>query len=441
MSAPDPFARIDASLRRQRPFTRLWVGYSGGLDSHTLLHWLANNGGAGLDLNAVHVDHGIHPSAGQWARHCERTCKELQVPLRVERVTVRAGPEGSPEEAARRARYEALAAFLGWGDILVTAHHLDDQAETVLLQLARGSGIPGLAAMPECAALGKGRLLRPLLGTRRADLLAYARCHELRWIEDPSNDEQSLDRNFFRHQVIPTLSKRWPAFPRNVARSARHCAEARTLLNELAAQDQEIVKEPGNDALRIGPLLNLSAARQRNLIRYWIGSLDLPIPAAKHLDELFRGLVHARPGAQPCCRWPGVEVRRHRDAIHAMAPLPGVPRHWRVPIGPGARIEVPGGGTVELLRDPSGEISAEAIWGKDMEVGFRPPGGKLRLRAMGPRRSLKALFREAGTVPWIRERVPVLLADGEVVAVAGYWINADFQAVGGRSGVRLQWQP
>ncbi len=134
-------------------------------------------------------------------------------------------------------------------------------------------------------------------------------------------------------------------------------------------------------------------------------------------------------------------MRRHGEAIHAMAPLPGVPRHWRVPIGLGVRIEVPGGGTVELLRDPNGEISSERISGKDMEVGFRPSGGKLRLRPEGPRRSLKALFQEAGTAPWIRERVPVLLADGEVVAVAGHWINADFQAVGRRSGVRLQWQP
>nr|MDQ2696310.1 tRNA lysidine(34) synthetase TilS [Pseudomonadota bacterium] len=275
--------------------TQLRVGYSGGVDSHVLLHILATHREAlgGRRLAAVHVNHGLAAQAAVWEAHCAAVCRELGVALEVVRVDARPRPGESPEAAARRARYAAFAGLLRADTALLTAQHLDDQAETLLLQLLRGAGPRGLAAMPAAAPLGKGRLLRPFLEIRRDAITAYAQDHGLTWVEDASNADTRLDRNYLRHQVMSVLRRRWPAAAQTLGRSARLCADAAALLDDLA--DADLARAAGGrpDKLQLEALQNLDPPRRRNALRRWFDVLDLPPPAAVHLRHILDDVIAA----------------------------------------------------------------------------------------------------------------------------------------------------
>ncbi|NIR59118.1 MAG: tRNA lysidine(34) synthetase TilS, partial [Gammaproteobacteria bacterium] len=276
-----------AVLAHHAPAARYWVAYSGGLDSLVLLHALAaRRDRLGAPLAAVHVDHGLHPDSGRWAAHCARTCAALGVPYECRVVEATAASGESPEAAARRARYEALAGLLEPGACLLTAHQRDDQAETLLLQLLRGAGPDGLAGMPMCRPLGAGWHLRPLLDWERADLHAYARAQGLEWVEDASNRDTGIDRNYLRHIVLPALRERWPGAPATLARAARHQAEAAELLVALGRADARAAADAAPGTLRASALRDLPAPRQRNLLRAWIARAGLPAPSAAQLERV-----------------------------------------------------------------------------------------------------------------------------------------------------------
>ena len=268
---------------------RLVIAYSGGLDSQVLLHVLATQRRACWPerrLQAVYVNHGLQAAATAWGAHCTESCRALQVPLQIRQVTVDPLSSEGLEAAARRARYAVLAAELGPDAALLTAHHRDDQAETLLLQLLRGAGPHGLAAMPAAVPLGAGWLLRPWLDIDRASVLAYAQDHDLFWVEDASNRDTQFDRNYLRHQVMPLLRQRWPSATRALARSAHWCAEAATTLDQQAASDLAQIATRQADRLPLAGLRPLSAARQRSLLRYWLRSLALPVPGHRQLEQL-----------------------------------------------------------------------------------------------------------------------------------------------------------
>ena len=309
--------RLDGLLAAHPEVRNLIVGYSGGLDSHVLLNLLAMNRDRWPDrtLAAIYVDHGLQAASAGWGEHCAHVCRELDIPLRVLRISARPAPGESPEAAARRARYAAFAAELGPDAALLTAHHRDDQAETLLLQLLRGAGPHGLAAMPAAAQLGRGWLLRPLLDLDRSDLLAYAHEHGLRWIEDASNADTGFDRNYLRHRILPLLRERWPATNRTLARSARWCAETAAWLDAEAAADLACIVARRPDSLKLSALRELSELRQHNLLRYWLRQLDLPTPDNRQLWHILHDALNAARDRNPCVRWPGGEVRRYRDTL------------------------------------------------------------------------------------------------------------------------------
>jgi tRNA(Ile)-lysidine synthetase-like protein len=260
-------------------------------------------------LRAVHVHHGLHPNADAWSEHCSALAAKLRVPLTTLKVKVVTGQGASVEAAAREARYQALAGALEEGEVLLTAHHEDDQLETVLLQLMRGAGVAGLAAMPAVAQFGRGILARPLLTSTRADLEAWARANELTWIEDDTNANEQFDRNYLRRQVLPLIRARWPGASRAVSRSARHAAEAKGLLDALALADVE--RASNGAALSVQHLRALAPDRRRNAVRYWIARAGHPLPDAARLEEITRTLLDARPDANPFVEWPGVRAQRH----------------------------------------------------------------------------------------------------------------------------------
>lgn len=421
---------------------RLIVAYSGGVDSHVLLHLLASHRASlgNRALLAVYVDHGLQPAAGHWGEHCAAVCRELGVEFSRLRVKAHPRPGESPEAAARQARYGALADLLGERDVLLTAQHQDDQAETLLLQLLRGGGPHGLAAMPASAPLGRGWLLRPLLAVERAEILAYARLHQLRWVEDTSNLDQRLDRNYLRHTILPLLKARWPAVSRTLARSARLCAEAATLLDTLA--DADLAQAAGGrpDRLHIPALCALDEARLRNALRHWFRRLQLPSPGAVVLERILREAIFAARDRRPLIHWPGGEVRRHRDDLFAMPPLIPHDPGRRFPIRPGEALAIASLGRLDWQPVRGAGLRADALAGRSLTLRFRQGGERFRPLGRRHGQALKKLLQEAGIPPWERDRLPLLYVDDRLAAVANLWVEADLATPPDADGWRLAWQ-
>lgn len=410
------------------PRARVWVAYSGGLDSTVLLHLLHAQGVQ--NLRAIHIHHGLQTAADGWARQARARCRALGVPLTVRRVAVnQAGGEG-PEAAARAARYAAFAEILRPGDLLATAHHRDDQAETVLLRALRGSGIHGLAAMPVLAPLGAAQLWRPLLALSRRQLRDYAQAQDLRWIDDPHNADPRYARSWLRAELMPRLAPHWPQAADSLARLAGRAAEAAGLLDELAQQDLQPLRH--GDALSVAGLLALSPARRRNAL-YHAWCARWPAPSQAQLQALEREVLTARDDAQPCLRHEHGELRRFRDHLYLLPALPPRPpagwqRDWplrrRV-------VELPDGlGRLQAARAPS----------LPLRLRFARGGERLRPAGDAHTRGLKALCQVRGLPVWVRERMPLVYAiDGEneeLIAIAGYWRNARAAAW----GLDLRWQ-
>ncbi len=440
--APDAQLRDSLLLSlSHRPAARVWIAFSGGRDSTALLHvsfrvfaQAYDHAGSSLPaicrpaLGAIHIDHGLHPHSARWAEHCRTCCADLGVPLRVQQVEVVRRPGQSLEEAARLARWSVWERLLAADEQLWLAQHQDDQAETLLLALVRGSGVHGLAAMPLVASLGQGRLVRPFLDVPRATLEQYARGAGLAWIDDPSNDEVRMDRNYLRRHVIPMLRARWPAVSLTLARSAAHCAEAAELIDAEAAGllAQCAGGHPGT--LDIAALCGLSRLRCKTLLRLWLRRRGFALPDARHLARILDELLPAGPDADPLVAWSGCEVRRYRADLFALAPLPPSPGGLVIPWNPGetgeflelpeplGRLHWPG----VIARLQTGQPSGIAL-----TVRFGSIGQSCRSRAAGHRRPLKKRFQELGIPRWLRPYVPLVFVDERLLGVAGVCACAD----------------
>ena len=414
---------------------KICVGYSGGLDSTALLHAAATlAAGEGVSLRALHVDHGLQPASAEWAEACRQACARLGVALEVRKVDVATTRGAGLEAAARAARYAAIAAALADGERFLAAHHRDDQLETVLIQLFRGAGVAGLAAMPMRARLGRGWLLRPLLEVGRGELANYADRNGLAWTRDPMNESERFDRAYLRHRVLPAIRERWPAAALTAGRSASHLAEASRLLGELAAADAAALLDDGR--LPIEGLAQLSRDRQVNVLRWWLRQEGLKSPPAARLESGLAELLEARPDAAPSLRWEGGEIRRYRGRLYALAPLPA-PAHL-LPGGAGTSIDLGTGlGNFSLIAGCGGGLHLPA--GVEATLGFRSGGESLRPHPGRPRKRLKDLCQEAGIVPWMRDRLPLVYVDGRLAAVADLWIDVEFAAGAGANAVKPVW--
>jgi len=430
-----------AALDPEWRTARFCVALSGGIDSTVLLHAAAAlaRGRAVSALRAVHVNHGLHADAPRWARACEALCAGLGVPMRTLRLDLRLGAGASVEAEARSRRYAALAAELAPGEWLLTAHHRQDQLETLLLQLFRGAGVAGLAAMPVAAALGAGRHGRPLLDVDRAEIEDYARAERLEWIEDPMNAEARFDRGWLRKAVLPQLLQRWPALPATVSRTVRHLASAQQLLESLAELDGGALID--GDRLEIRGLSELPADRQSNVLRWWLARRDLPMPSEARLRSIREDLVGARPDAMPVVQWGGAELRRYRGRLYALPrALPMEPGSTMLAVSADASAELGAGlGRLTLDRVTGSGLRLGSL-GERLEVRFRAGGESLRPVAGRPRRTLRNLYQEAGIVPWMRSRLPLLYCGGRLVAVADLWLEADLAAGPGEEGLQPRWE-
>jgi tRNA(Ile)-lysidine synthase len=384
----------------------------------------------------VHVEHGLHPDSGAWAARCVERAASLGLACTVERVGVQAARGESLEAAARDARDAALARALEPGEVLLTAHQADDQLETVLLALMRGSGVAGLAAMPARSAFARGWHLRPLLAFPRAALERHARAHGIESSEDPSNLDQRFARNYLRGEIVPRLARRWPAAALTAARAAALCGEASELADALAAVDLAASERAGRLDARV--LRGLSAARARNALRAWIGRAGFGPPSRARLERVLNDVVLARRDAQPCVAWPGVELRRHGDWVHLMAPLPPVPQA-PIALAPGRVVDLGALGELAFEECRGAGLSAASIEGRALTLAFRRGGERIRPAGDAHTRELKKLMQSEDVLPWMRGRIPLLHADGRLAAVADLWTEHEFAARGDERAWRVRW--
>ena len=410
--------------------SRYVVAFSGGLDSTVLLHALAGSEVATL---AVHVDHGLQADAALWDRHCSQVAADVGVNYRSLRVDVALDSGKGPEASAREARYRALRSEMQPGDWLLSAHHHEDQAETVLLNLVRGSGPAGIAGIGELRRFPPGWLVRPLLEIERKSLLDYAESNKLAWVEDPSNEDRRFDRNFLRHDVLPLLGSRWPDVASRLNRSARHARESWQLLQDLAAIDLAALGGRA-ERLPVDGLLNLSFVRQQNLLRHALLQLGLPTPGEAQINRILDEVLPAREDAQPLVQWCGAEVRRYRGALHLL------PERLAVTPGSlstrGADIALGGGlGTLVFDEDADCGLSPDLL-GRGLRLAFRAGGEVIKPFGHAHTRKLKKLLQDEGVVPWMRDRLPLLYAGDDLVAVGDLWL-ADAAVT--KPGVALRW--
>ena len=466
MRGPDQFspawltARL-ATLLPDYPNVSLCVALSGGVDSTALLAALAKAPSKPKRLRAVHVDHGLRPASKQWATHCRSIARSLHVPIKVLSTRVERARGESLEAAAREARYRLLTAALAPGEVLLMAHHADDQLETVLLQLLRGSGLPGIAAMPALTPFANGALARPLLSRSRVELEAWVRLQGLNWIDDDSNADERLDRNYLRRRVLPLIRDRWSGAAPAVARSARHAAEAQALLDALAQADVE--RASYGESLSVKTLRALPPARRRNALRFWITRAGWLAPDTRRLEEIAGPLLEARHDANPFVEWGagespgrargGVRVQRQNDLL-SFEPVarssstaasadasPEMVWHWRDT----AACDLPHNlGKLELQPDDRGPINLDAI-PETVTIRWRSGGERLAPRPGGPRRALKNLLQEAHVPAAERARLPLLYsmtsAGAQLIAVADLLLDETVQATSAaRHRGRLRWK-
>lgn len=406
---------------------RLCVGLSGGLDSSSLLHALAQLAPRiGFTLSAVHVHHGLSSNADTWATYCERFAASLDVPLSVHRVQVQTSGEGI-EAAARAARRAVFAAQdCDW---IVLAHHRGDQAETLLHRLMRGTGVQGMAGMR-----GRDearRILRPLLDVSRSELEVYAREHQLEWIEDESNADTRFTRNFLRREVMPVWSLRQPALEANLARAAGLFAEAAELLDALA----------GEDALRVAPgspgarsrLAALDEARARNLLRHLLARAGEGAPDAVWLVEALRQLLTAKDGARlvsgatALCAWrEGFWLERDVAAPESVV--------WR------GEARLPWAGGELRFERAAGEDALRIAPDGSVRVMLRVGGEQIRPEASRPSRSIKQLAQVAEVPPWSRDVLPCLWRGEQLLWIGGLGADAEARCRPDEEGWRVSWE-
>ncbi|HEC8324627.1 TPA: tRNA lysidine(34) synthetase TilS [Providencia rettgeri] len=433
---------VERVLNKINGIQKILVGFSGGIDSTVLLHALyliRQQQLPSLEIRAIHVHHGLNSKANEWEQHCAQLCLQWDIPFICRHVVVDSNQKGI-EAAARDARYQAYREELQEGEVLVTAQHLDDQAETFMLALKRGSGPAGLSSMPEVLAFtacsGSTWLLRPLLTTPRIALEAYMQEQKLSWVEDDSNQDDRYDRNFLRLNVMPVLVERWPHFSSAVARSAALCAEQESLLDELLKDTLENMMDY-RGGLFIDDLKACSSSKRNALIRRWFGLHQLPMPPFNQLERIWQEVALARQDADPICQLGQFEIRRYQGALWVVKRINSLVNQqfeWDFP----KVFELPG--SLGILRVMEGEGQIRPPKPDEMVTIRFGLQGTLNIVGRHRSRSSKKIWQELGVAPWMRERVPLIYYNDQLITAVGCFITPEGLVDEASLGIAIDWQ-
>jgi len=417
-----------------------WIAYSGGLDSHVLLHMLASiQNEINPKVVAVHINHGISSDADSWVKHCQKVCEDHSIEFQTFSVDLSQKSDKGTEAFAREKRYEVLGGLMNSHDLLLTAHHMDDQLETILLQLMRGSGPDGLVGMPQAREFSKGILLRLLLDYSREQIHKYALSESLSWVEDESNKSNKYDRNFLRNRIIPELLTRWPGALKTAQRAAKHQAEARSLINEVSNSDLDLICESKYTKVDLSVFDNLSSIRKKNVLRAWIKINKLDMPDAQIIEKIITEVIHANADRNPCIKWKGGEIRRYRGYLYIMNSLSvhdvEMSKTWNLE------------GSLKLtsgyLRAVSGKgngIKKAMLSDDTVEIRYRQGGEQIKPSGRVETHDLKKLFQDQGILPWLRDRVPLIYYENELIAVADLWVASKYAATETEVAWQIIWE-
>ena len=406
---------------------KIVLALSGGLDSMVLLHLLAMSSIPNSLISTVHVHHGLSELADDWVDFCRERCADYGIAFIVQYVSLTQDLGLGIEGAARKMRYLALSNYIDNQSVLLTAQHQDDQVETLLLALKRGSGTLGLGAMPSIMIFAQCKLARPLLTTSRHDIEQYATKHRLNWVEDDSNSDSRFDRNFLRHHVIKFLNERWPSFSRSAARSATLCQESNELLDEVASDDLCKVQVTALQ-LSIKRLLTMSTVRCNNVLRYWLRQCDVILPSSAVLRQIRLQILQGKDDSDPLIKLSDLSLRRYRDGLYLVQPTDDI-----------SQIVVPWQGQVSLaLPDGLGQLIFNRQSDKNLHlikpasdvkvtITFSIAGSyKAWPSERSKRRTVKKLLQEYQVPTWQRQRIPFIFYDDVLVAALGLWVEKDF---------------
>ena len=431
----------DALLAQLKQFPiprRYVVALSGGCDSVVLLHALQQIRPQ-LDcqeLVVVHIDHGLQSASGDWATQCRQICDQYALSLTVIELQLVIPKGESLEAIARHARYAAFQQFLQPKDMLLLAHHQNDQAETLLLQMLRGSGVSGLAGMPAITESDNVWLTRPLLNLSRDDIESYAHQHQLTWIEDPSNQDTRFDRNFLRHEVVPTVKKRWPAAVETLSRVAQHQADAKQLLTDLAEQDWQVCKTVDPQQISVNGLKQLSVPRVRNVLRYWLKEVcQVALPDTVKLQRIIDEVLCAAVDAEPQVSWENIQLRRYRDILY-LEPSHQDFTDWQTDWDLHTPLRLPSGETLSSRTVKDGGLLLGSPQ-TPVRVKYRQGGERCRLPGRTHHHDLKKLFQSWGVPPWQRARIPLIYIGSDLAQIVGYSVCEPFIAKAGQSGIEI----
>ncbi len=421
--------------------SRYLLAYSGGIDSTALLALMRELVERDECLvHAAYIDHGLHPQSANWAEFCASVCHDLDIPFQFYRAAkFPCDVSISVEAWAREQRYSLLSRQMAQGDVLLTAHNADDQCETVLAHLLRGSGCRGLAGMQAWRQFATGWHARPLLDVGREQITAYVTNTGLRYLDDPGNQDMCFRRNVLHNSIVPQLEQHWPGMRTAVLRSASHQRQLSTLLDELAIGDLKVAGRDNGMVLSITALLQLGRARQTNLIRHWLHRLRLAPPSATVMEHILQDVIASDPSRVPGISWSGVVLHRFRQHLYAE---PSIQRHdaaqslvWDAD---------------KTLRLASGTLFIQTTRGPGLamercpnrlQVRFRQGGERIRLAGQPHTRSLKKLFQQQAILPWKRDRIPLIYVNDELIAVAGIGIAEAWAGTVTETARRLHWQP
>ena len=437
MAIPDgrfDSTRLLQSIARLPQARMYWVGFSGGADSSALLHALSKSrNDLQAPIHAVHFHHGLNPAADDWQYHCQNFCRQRDISFTARKLEIERSNKNSIEEESRNRRYLAIGEMLQSSDIYLTAHHADDQAETLFLNLMRGSGIEGLAGIPELRKLGKGWVARPLLNTRKMELESYLIRQGIDWLEDPSNKDQSFDRNFLRNSLFPQLETRWPGVVRRLTRTSRTARISATALADfIDSHYNKILKNRHKMPLR--PFLQLEPPMRALVLRQWLRRQEVPALPEVRLNEFIKQIAGSTSGSQAEVRWSGWQVKRHGNLIwlqDQLIPALNSCHDWTT----GSTLDL--GESLGCLQLHGSKIIIPGGW----QVASRRKGERIRLHHQGVRRKLKDLFRESAIPPWLRSSIPVLYWQGEAVAIGDWIIAQRLQNWLDQQEVEYRWEP
>ena len=417
--------------------TKFTIALSGGVDSMVLLDLLSKAKRSSDVIKAIHINHNLHETSKEWVDFVTDACKKYKLPLIIESINPK--QEGFGLEAeAREQRYKKFKEIILDNECLLTAHHLDDQIETTLFRIFRGTGLDGLRSIRKKAKFGKGLLCRPLINIPREAIEQYAKLNDIKWIEDPSNKNIDFDRNYLRNNIVPSIKKRWPNAQKTITRLSSLAENNQKLLHELAKEDiGEIEKF---NVLDIGILSNKSSLRINNIFRFMILKNKMGIPSLKVLENGIETLINAKSNS-PIVTWDGCSIRRYKDTLYFFNPdlqhdeIRPIKMKWFIDQ------------TINLGGN-RGSIKATFIKGqgialnrcpKSLEIKYRKGGEQIKPSGHKITKSLKNLFQENNVLPWVRDQIPLVYLDEDLISVGDLWFNHDYKAKEQEDGFLISW--